>query len=618
MNIIQKQTGYVKRLKYIVIPLVFVVGIATVALAMVNYEKKQNMRDIYTKGNYLVSLIATHPISSLENERREIVLKTLARFTYPEGVAYCIIHDDAGLPMIVLTPKDMAAKIPSTVKTKSLYAAGLTQQKYRLIGSKNTFYEFALPMFEKGQKTGTVRVGLDLPVTSFFSIERISLLAMICFLIFAAITFVYYGISQVLRPLAQIPSESAVSKDDSAASVENPQESYNIQVLVQRLGQALTRLKKQLKETESDNVELATRLGVATFEKNQIINILDATNYGVVITDIQNNITHVNTFALNLMNKKLADVLDHPVAEALSNKDITQFASQKETTQAVSTPNHIETTFTELAPDETFRVTFSYLQDEDGTPIGKMISLKDITHEKLGEETMKEFVTQLSHELRTPLTTITAYNEMLMDGEIQDPEVKKEFYNTIRDETSRLTQLIHNLLNMSKIEMGGLAFNKELVRTDGLFQDCLSAAEAAAHKKQIKVEKLMPDNFPTLVGDKEQLKVAINNVLSNAVKYTPENGSIRFSLNESDQHVIFEISDTGYGISPEDRPRIFDKTYRSSDPRIVEQPGSGFGLAITEAIINQHSGTLEVESEPDKGTHITIRIPQEAYDLGSQ
>ena len=205
-----------------------------------------------------------------------------------------------------------------------------------------------------------------------------------------------------------------------------------------------------------------------------------------------------------------------------------------------------------------------------------------------------------------------------MDGEIQDPEVKKEFYNTIKDETNRLTQLIHNLLNMSKIEMGGLTFNKELVRTDWLFQDCINAAEAAAHKKQIKVEKLMPDNFPTLVGDKEQLKVAINNVLNNAVKYTPENGSITFSLNESDQHVIFEISDTGYGISKEDRPRIFDKAYRSSEPCIAEQPGSGFGLAITEAIIDHHGGMLEVESDPGKGTHITIRIPQEAYDLGSQ
>ncbi|MEJ2170736.1 MAG: ATP-binding protein, partial [Desulfobacterales bacterium] len=352
--------------------------------------------------------------------------------------------------------------------------------------------------------------------------------------------------------------------------------------------------------------------------KKQIVNILDVIKYGVVITDIQDNITHVNTFALNLMNKELTEVIDHPLAEALPNKDLTQFAARNKSTQPVCTPNSMETTFAELAPDETFRVTFCYLQDDGGTPIGKMITLKDITHEKQDEKTMKEFVAQLAHELRTPLTTIAAYNEMLMDGEIHDTEVKKEFYNTIRDETSRLTQLIYNLLNISKIEMGGLTFNKELVRTDWLFEDCINAAEAAALKKQIKIEKLMPANFPTLVGDKEQLKVAINNVLSNALKYTPENGSITFALSESDQHVIFEISDTGYGISKEDLPRIFDKTYRSSDPRIAGQPGSGFGLAITEAIINHHGGMLEVESEPGKGTQVTIRIPQEAYDLGSQ
>jgi signal transduction histidine kinase len=618
MNRILRQKAGMTRLRFIIVPLVMVVGIATVAMALVNHEKKQNDRHIYTKGNYLVSLIATHPLSSLGKERRDIVLKTLAKFTYPQGVAYCIIHDVAGLPMIVLTPKDMASKIPPAVKTKSLYAIGLTQQKYRLNGSQKILYEFATPMFEHGQKTGTVRIGFNLPETPFFSIERLSLLAMISFLIIAAVTFVYYGITQVLRPLTHIPAELTLLDGDSAACSEKSQDAYSIHTLVQSLGQSLTRLEKKLNETHSENVELSTQLGVATFEKNQIVNILDAINFGVVITDIQDNITHVNTFALNLMNKELAEVLDHPIAQALPNQDIIQFATRKGSTHPVSNPSHIETTFDDLAPDETFRVTFSYLKEDDGTPIGKMISLKDVTHEKLGEQTMKDFVTQLAHELRTPLTTITAYNEMLMDGEIQDPEVKKEFYNTIRDETSRLSQLIHNLLNMSKIELGGLAFNKELVRTDWLFQDCASAAEAAALKKQITVEKRMPDNFPTLVGDKEQLKVAINNVLNNAVKYTSENGSIAFSLYESDQHVVFEISDTGYGISKEDQPHIFDKTYRSSDPRIVEQPGNGFGLAITEAIINHHGGMLEVESEPGNGTQITIRIPQEAYDLGSQ
>jgi hypothetical protein len=242
MNGIFRQKAGLTRLKFIIVPLAMVVGIATIALALANHDKKQNLRQIYTKGNYLVSLIATHPISSLGNERRDIVLKTLAKFTYPQGVAYCIIHDAAGLPMIVLTPKDMAAKIPPAVKTKSLYAIGLTQQKYRINGSQKTFYEFATPMFENGQKTGTVRIGFNLPQISFFSIERMSLLAMICFLIIAAVTFVYYGITQVLHPLTHISADLTTLTDDSAASTENPQDSYSIHALVQRLGQALTRL----------------------------------------------------------------------------------------------------------------------------------------------------------------------------------------------------------------------------------------------------------------------------------------------------------------------------------------------------------------------------------------
>jgi len=618
MKSIFKQLAGKPYLRFFVVPLVFVVGIATISLALVNHDKKQTMRQIYTRGNYLVSLIATHPIRSLGKDRRDIVMKTLARFTYPEGVAYCIIHDAAGLPMIVLTPKDIAAKIPPAVKTKSLFAIGLTQQKYRLNGSQKIYYEFATPMFEKGQKTGTVRLGLNLPEAAYFSLERTSLLAMICFSIIAVATFVYYGITQVLRPLTRIPSELTALDDGTGVFSEKPQDAYRIHLLVQKLRQALMLLGKKLQETESENVELATRLGVATFEKKQIVSILDAIKYGVVITDIQDNITHVNRFALNLMNKALDEVVDHPLAQALPNRDITQFTARYKCTQPVCTPNQLETTFAELAPDETFRVTFTYLQDDGGAPIGKILTLKDITQEKQAEKTMKEFVTQLAHEFRTPLTTIAAYNEMLMDGEIHDPEVKKEFYNTIRDETGRLTQLIYNLLSISKIEMGGLTFNKELVRTDWLFQDCANAAEAAALKKQIRIEKLMPANFPTLVGDKEQLKVAISNVLSNAVKYTPENGSITFALSEADQQVIFEISDTGYGISKEDRPRIFDKTFRSSDPRIAGQPGSGFGLAITEAIVHHHGGMLEVASEPGKGTQVIIRIPQEAYELGSQ
>ncbi len=205
---------------------------------------------------------------------------------------------------------------------------------------------------------------------------------------------------------------------------------------------------------------------------------------------------------------------------------------------------------------------------------------------------------------------------MLMDGEIEDSETQKEFYNTINSETTRLSRLIKDLLNFSKIEMGSLTLKMDLVKSDWLFDDCIAAVEGAAKKKNISIQKHLPDNFPSLVGDKDQLKGAVINILGNAVKYTPENGEIHFAITEENDMVIFDIKDTGYGMSEEDLSHIFDKFYRSSNPQISDQQGTGLGLAITSQIIGLHGGEIEVQSELDNGSHFTIKIPKGEVYLG--
>ncbi len=196
--------------------------------------------------------------------------------------------------------------------------------------------------------------------------------------------------------------------------------------------------------------------------------------------------------------------------------------------------------------------------------------------------------------------------------------MQKEFYNTISEETSRLNRLIHNFLNITKIEMGGLTLTKGLVKTDWLMQDSIAAIEGSAIKKQIVIKRVLPASFPSLVGDKELLKTAIINLLGNAVKYSPENAEITFSLTDQKEKVIFDVMDTGYGISKEDLPHIFDKFFRSDDPHIKEQSGSGMGLAMTSEIIQLHGGEIEVHSEPEKGTQFSISIPKEEYYLDQQ
>jgi two-component system sensor histidine kinase VicK len=238
--------------------------------------------------------------------------------------------------------------------------------------------------------------------------------------------------------------------------------------------------------------------------------------------------------------------------------------------------------------------------------------------EKAAEKATHDFTVHLSHELLTPLTTIKSYSEMLMDGEISDSETQKEFYNTINSETDRLTHLIRTLLNVSKIEMGNLTLNKGLVKSDWLFEDSVAAVEGAALKKNISIQRNLPDHFPPLVGDKDQLKASLINILGNAVKYTPENGNIQFSVREQKDNVVFDVIDTGHGISPEDLPNIFDKFYRSKNPQISEEQGTGLGLAFTSEIVRLPDGDIEVVSELGKGTRFTVKIPKEEYRLESQ
>lgn len=608
-----------KRQTIVIVFFIFLLaGIAALAQVMVKQDTKHKIREIRHKGNYLVSLIATHSLQNLENGRRDRFLKSVAAFTNPDGIAYCFVHDNTSRPVISLVPAHLSNKIPEAIQVKSLFSIGLIEQKYQIDDSTGTFYELAKPIFEKGNKTGTVRVGLHFTPTSIFSMERVNLLAMVLFLVFAAVIFAYYGVTLALQSLAK--SKTEFKRPADSENIPHKMKlaaAGGIAGIIEDLGLTLVQLKEQLDKIEADNLELHSRVGVAVFKKKQFLNILDSLAFGIIMTDIQDRLIFANAYILNLFGLKLNEVLDRSLGNVIPNDVLLSMAANSETGNSTANQKTIETPFAELSPSESYRIAISYLQDEAGGALGKLITITNITNEKLGEAAQQDFIAHISHELMTPLTTIKSYNEMLMDEEIDNSEMKKEFFNTINEEANRLTSLIQNLLNISKIEVGGLTIGKELVRTDWLFKDCIATFDGLAQRKKISLEKVAPASYPTLVGDKELLKVAINNILSNAVKYTPEHGTVTFSLRDEHDRVVFEIADSGYGISKEDLPFIFNKSYRSADPKIREQNGSGFGLALTSEIVTLHGGEIEVQSESDNGTQFRISIPKEEYHLGN-
>lgn len=595
--------------------LILLLGVGGFAQLLHKYETKDKTQELLNKGNSLVSLIALHPLNELKGQKSDFFRRTLSEYISAEGLVYCYIHDRAGNPLISLAPQNIAPRIPQEIRAKSLYTMGLTFQAFTLTGTDNRFYEFAKPIFEEGERCGTARVGLQVPAVSLFQPEHIGLLAMIAFLVLSTVTLGYYGMAHVLQPLRRV-FQSADAQVLCPSGNSTPSEKGPGMVpILQDLETSFFRLKENLKQTENRNLEMATKLGVARFEQNQISKIIDSIPFGIIITDIQDHISYINARMLNLLKSKREQVVDRPLPQVLAGEEILSFLAQYGDSQSHGST---ETTFPGSAANEVFQVTLSSMKDEEGSVIGKIISARDVTREKSLEKTQQEFIDNIAHEFLTPLTTIKSYNEMLMDNEVEDAEMQKEFYNIISEQTNRLSRLIQNLLNLSKIEMGTLCPSNGLVKTDWLVGNSISAVESNALKKNITIKKMLPDQFPSLIGDKDLLQTAIINVLANAVKYSPKDTEISLSLREENKMVVFDVIDQGFGISDEDLPRIFDRFYRSKDAGVVEQTGSGLGLAMTLEIIQLHSGEIEVHSEPGKGSHFTIRIPKEDYYLGKE
>lgn len=595
-----------------------ILGTLAVMQFLIRNEEKYETQDIMSKGNYLTSLIALHPLKDFTGENRKVFLRTFKEYLVNDRLLYCLIHDKEGESLLVLAPQGLAAVIPKDIKLKSLHAMGLSTQSYTVNGLKYPIYEFAKPIINSGQKTGIVRLGFKAPIINFTSPDRISLLAMIGFFIFATGTFVYYGMAAALKPLKNLYNGLGIDSDTVPTALGGVGKNTGFLQLVQDLEKSFFQIKETLNRTESENAVIAGRLGVATFERNQISKIIDSINFGIIITDIQDNVSFINAYMAHLLKTKKEGLLNRALVEILQENTVHSFMAHHESAKATANIGHMEAELPAHAPGEVFRVSLSYLKDNDGSVVNKMISIENITEQKNTEKTQHEFIANVAHEFLTPLTTINSYTEMLIDDEVSDRELQKEFYNTISQEVSRLSSFIQNLLNMSKIEMGGLTLDSGLVKTDWLVSDCVTAVEKAAEEKQITLIKNLPDNYPTLMGDKELLKTAIINLLGNAIKYTPSGGQIKFSLSQADNEIIWEVSDTGYGISGEELPQIFDKFFRSKNPSILDEKGSGLGLAMTSEIIQLHGGKIEAQSELGNGTRFTIRLPREEYYLGNQ
>ena len=341
-------------------------------------------------------------------------------------------------------------------------------------------------------------------------------------------------------------------------------------------------------------------------ESKRLNSILSYMTDGVLATNRRGQITMINDMAKKQLGVQKEDVLNKSILELLKIEDEYELRD-------------LITQIPELTIDSqdvngeylSLRVRFALVRRESGFISGLVAVLHDTTEQEKEERERRLFVSNVSHELRTPLTSVKSYLEALDEGALYDP-VAPDFIKVSLDETNRMMRMVTDLLHLSRIDNATSHLDVELINFTAFITFILNRFDQIRGQDEDKKYELVRDYPITSVWieiDTDKMTQVIDNILNNAIKYSPDGGKITVTMKTTDDQMILSISDQGLGIPKQDLPRIFDRFYRVDRARSRAQGGTGLGLSIAKEIIKQHKGFIWAKSEYGKGSTFTIVLP---------
>jgi signal transduction histidine kinase len=238
-----------------------------------------------------------------------------------------------------------------------------------------------------------------------------------------------------------------------------------------------------------------------------------------------------------------------------------------------------------------------------------VVMIEDITQQRIADEARNAFVAQATHELRTPLTNIRLYVEQAIEAGDGDQVTRARCLNVINQESRRLERIVGDMLSVSEIEAGSFKLRAGDVRLDALFEELEEDFKAQGADKSLTLKFDLPPKLPVIQGDRDKIALALHNLLGNALKYTPEGGTVTVRVTNPPGSLSVEVVDTGIGIAPEETELIFERFYRAKDNRVDKITGTGLGLALAREVVRLHGGDISVRSQLNQGSTFTLTLP---------
>ncbi|MGA7842323.1 MAG: ATP-binding protein [Candidatus Acidiferrales bacterium] len=352
-------------------------------------------------------------------------------------------------------------------------------------------------------------------------------------------------------------------------------------------------------------------------ERNRSSAILRSMVEGVAVIDAEERLVFYNRAFSEILSVDAAGAEGRPLIEVVRNSELLSLIRralrgdeglQTDITMGITQTQSFSIT---AAPVKALDVSASG-QVPEGKPSGAVVVLHDVTELRRLERVRQDFVANVSHEFKTPLTAIQGFAETLLAGALDDPENNRRFLEIIRNHATRLARLTNDLLKLARIEAGKLELEFSSVGLLELIEACTETTLLKANRKEITLEITVPPQLPAVRGDAALLRDVLQNLLDNAIQYTPARGHISVAASATAREAVITVSDTGIGIPLADSERIFERFYRVDAARSREAGGTGLGLSIAKHIVEAHGGKLWVESTVGQGSKFSFSLPLDA------
>ena len=469
--------------------------------------------------------------------------------------------------------------------------------------------EYLSPVIEAGERVAHVRIGFFRPGYEVF-LAQASFLGLLALPIFLLTPLAYFLVRRAVRPLSDACEEINGLVNDRRFDTVQLEAGGEVGEFIEGFNRFMQLAQSRVEQLEQEKTGIVASSKVVAYQKARVEAVLETLPDATVVLDETGSAIFANSKVEPVLGVECAAVRGHKPEEWCENTAILALLAKFTGHEGVRSVGETVEVETGVDGGQVLAVAANPLVSgvAGDDLVGTLVVVRNVTQESVAQRAHGEFVAHVAHELKSPLNVMSMYGESLLGNSGASEEFRVEASNVIRDEVERLSGLINTLLSIARIETGTVVIERQRIRLEEFLDDAVEAVSRTGREKQLEFHVDVPKDIPNIYIDKDLFRVAVNNLLTNAIKYNSDKGQVMVSASQVEDRVAIRVRDTGLGIHEDDLPHIFDKFFRSDDVEAQKRGGHGLGLSLAREIVDLHGGRIRVQTAPGEGSEFSIEL----------